>query len=245
MDQFDLENEEKNVLGGIDRLLVNFGMAFIAIMPTYFYLIFKPKAMCYMLRGEEADGREGLKLGPGITFIFTIFVIMGVGYFLRDTTGTPIAADEIAPKRNGLRAAVSEGNFWRTILLSLPMYFGALYFGVLFHISHRVLRQTSNLTLAVGVGLYIVSIFLLFGIVGTGLVRSLIGDVGEDDGAVLFYALPAFFAILVILPWQTFSFSRHAFGNSRGDAAAVALISAIMMFISFACFGFIVSSGRS
>ena len=62
MDKYDLDLEEKNLVGGIDRLLVNFGMAAIAQFPTYFYLIFKPKTMGYMLRGEETTVVKDLNL---------------------------------------------------------------------------------------------------------------------------------------------------------------------------------------
>jgi len=46
-------------------------------------------------------------------------------------------------------------------------------------------------------------------------------------------------SICIILPWQVFSFSRHAFGNSKGEAAVVALICFALIFISFVIFSII------
>jgi len=232
MDKYDLDLEEKNLVGGIDRLLVNFGMAAIALFPTYFYLIFKPKTMGYMLRGEEADGRQGLKLGPGITFIFTILVILSVGYYFRDVPPPPLDPAEITPPNKGLRAAVTEGNFWRAIILSLPIYLSGLVFGVLFHISHRLFGKPCNLTLAVGVGLYVISTALVVLIPLGSFIENLI----DKDSGEIYIVIPLF-AVLVILPWQTFSFSKHAFGNKTGDAAAMALVCNILLILTVSVIG--------
>lgn len=234
MDKF----EEKNVIGGLDRLLMNVGMAFIALIPTYIYLIFKPKALCSLLKDEESDGRQGLKLGPAVTFIFTILVLLAIGYLFRGVGGSEVAADGQEIARKGIRAAVSEGNFWRSIILSLPLYLAALVLGVLFHFSHRIIRKQSDLRQAVGVGFYILSTVFI-SMIPLGRFMEELGPESIQTGVIFAIIL---LSIFIILPWQMFSFSRHAFGNSKGDAAAVALICFVLIFISFVVFGMIGSS---
>ncbi len=229
MDEFDLDVEEKNIVGGLDRLLINIGMAFVAIIPTYFYLIFRPKAMCYMLRGEEADGRQGLKLGPGVTFIFAILILLGVKYIFRDAVNSSVAPANVETVGSAISSAISDGNIWQSIVLSLPLFFAALICGVSFHISHRVLGKISNLTQALGIGFYTLSTFLLI-ILPIGVVSDKFGSESTQTSIAA-----AFFVIsfLLVMPWQIFSFSRHAFGNSRGGAAAVTLVSSILIFSIF------------
>lgn len=239
MDKYDLEIEEKNIIGAIDRLLINFGMAFIAIIPTYSYLIFKPKAMCYMLRGEEADGRQGLKLGPGITFIFTLLMMMGVAYISRDVIGTSTIAEDTESARSGLRSAVSEGNIWRTILLSLPIYFMALYFGVMFHIIHRIFKHKSNLTLSVGIGFYILSTLLVLIVTSFRLLDHI---TVENASGVAIAGIVIIIGFLIIIPWQSYNFSRYAFDNTKGNAAVMACVTGILTLFSFALFGILVSA---
>jgi hypothetical protein len=190
-------------------------MAVIAIIPTYLYLIFKPQSMSYMLLAEEADGRQGLKLGPGITLIFTIFVMIGFGYLFSD-----VSADTLESGRGGLRSAVSEGNVWRSVFLSLPLFFGALIVGVLFHISHRIIRKTSNLTQAVGMGLYMISTTLLF-ILSLGVVFE---QYGTEGFAANNYVYVSLLSYLSVLCWQMFNFSHHAFANSKRAAVLVTMI---------------------
>ena len=53
----------------------------------------------------------------------------------------------------------------------------------------------------------------------------------DEDSGVIFILIPLF-AVLFILPWQTFSFSKHAFGNKTGDAAAMALVCCILLILT-------------
>ena len=64
MDKYDLDLEEKNLVGGIDRLLVNFGMAAIALFQTYFYLIFKPKRWVICCAARKPTVVKDLNLVP-------------------------------------------------------------------------------------------------------------------------------------------------------------------------------------
>lgn len=235
MDKIDLDIEHKNIFGGIDRLLVNAGMIIIAFIPTYFYLIFKPKTMSYMLRGEEPDGRESLRLGPGLTFILTLLFVIAVGHLTREMLAQPPNPERTEVTRKGIRMAVSEGNLWRSVILSFPFYLAALIFGCIIHISHRLCRKNSNLTQSVGIGLYTLSTLLLL-IVPLGISSDYYGS--DSHKAALFTTIPII-TFFIILPWQIFSFSKQAFGNSRSAAILVAVVSLVLVFLILIVFGII------
>ena len=72
MDQFEVDVEEKNLVGGLDRLIINVGVAIMAVIPTFFYSILLPKKLGPLLSGDtEPDGRRGMLLGPGVFFFLT------------------------------------------------------------------------------------------------------------------------------------------------------------------------------
>ena len=229
MDQYDLDVEKKDVIGGLDRLLVNVGMSIIALFPTHYYLIFKPKILCPMLLGEEEDGREGLKLGPGVTFILSILFLLTMGFLFKDVGATNVDPEAVKKGGSGLRAAISEGNIWRSIVLSLPFYFAALVTGVIFFLTHRMFGVAANLAQSISIGLYMVSTFLFL--------IAFIGIPGEslsgENAVLVFIAIYIFIKFLVIMPWQLFSFSRYAFGQNKGTAAAMAFASYILLFVAF------------
>lgn len=230
MKKIDLEAERKDIIGDLDRLLISIGMAIISLFPTYFYLIFRPKLLCSMLLGAEVDGRERLKLGPGITFILTIGVLLIVGYVVKDIAAQNITPESSETARKGIRGSLSEGNIWRSVILSLPFYLSALAVGLIFHLSHMLFKKTSNLSQAVGIGLYVVSTILLL-IAGIGMTSENLG--GSETSLIISGILIVTLAFLV-LPWQFYSFSRHAFGNSRGAALGISIFVFITIWFAFA-----------
>lgn len=228
MDEFDLDVEEKDVIGGLDRLLVNIGMAIIALLPTYFYLIFRPKVLCPLLLGEEVDGRAGLKLGPGVTFILSILFLLTMGYLFKDMAAPDVDPEAVKKGASRLREAISEGNIWRSIVLSLPFYFAALIIGLIFFLTHRLFGKTANLAQSISIGLYMIST-LLFLMTFIGILENTLDG---GDAVYLIMGLYALIMFLGVVPWQLFSFSRHGFGHAKGDAAAMALVSFILLLVT-------------
>jgi len=238
MDQFDLDVEEKDVIGGIDRLMVNFGMAVLAFFPTHFYLIFRPKKLCLMLLGREVDGRAGLKLGPGVTFIFTLLFMLTLAYLFKDVGVSDPDAESIETAKEGnggLRAAISEGNVWRSVLLSLPFYFAALTAGTLFHLTHKLFGIFCNLAQSISAGLYMLSTALLF----IGVFNISTRLLPDSETMNVISAFLFLLMLILVVPWQFHNFSRHAFGHPRGVSAAIALVATIFVIITLSLVAFI------
>lgn len=233
MDPQDIDIEEKNFAGNVDRAVVNLGLVFLAIVPTYFYLVFRPKSMIPLLRGEEPHARHGLKLGPGLTFVFTILLLLAVGYFIRDIAGDASSTADTARASSGIRAAVSEGNLWRSIILSLPLYFAALTVGVIIQLSHVIMRKKAELTHSISAGLYSLSTLLIL-ILPIGIFSERFAAENTRPDIVFGIVIVAIFAIL---PWQVFNFSKQGYGHSTRSAAAIALLTMFLSIIAMTAFG--------
>ena len=237
MDDLEIDPEEKNFIGNLDRAVVNFGLVCFAIFPTLVFLVFRPKALVPLLRGEMPDGRDGLKLGPGITFILAVLLLLIIGMVLRD----PAAAELAAEDRNGaggIRAAIAEGNLWRSIILSLPLYFVALTLGLIVQASHLIIRQKADLRQAFGIGLYGLSTLMTL-IIPLGMASERYGIESGVGGTVIAIF---FIAVGTIVPWQIFSFSRHSFGNPIWAAIGAAIVSLILVFLAFIGLGVFVAT---
>ncbi len=78
----DLELNEKNLVGAIDRLVVNVGLAFLSVVPTLCLLIVMPGRLSKLLVEDEPDGRKGLILAPGIFFIAAVTLALLLRAFL-------------------------------------------------------------------------------------------------------------------------------------------------------------------
>lgn len=237
MDDLELEPEEKNFVGNLDRAVVNFGLVCLAIFPTFLILIFRPKAMVPLLRGEHPDGRDGLKLGPGVTFILSVLLLLAIALVLRNSGVTAPLPDDVEAN-SGLRAALAEGNLWRSILLSLPLYFAALTLGLIIQVAHLIVRQKTELRPTIAIGLYIMSVLLLL-LVPIG-VSSERYEPGSSEA--IFVVAIVLITLSVVLPWLVFSFSKHAFGNRTWGAAIVAVLSLILIMTAIVVFGIIASS---
>lgn len=233
MDPQDIDIEEKNFAGNIDRAVINLGLVCLAILPTYFHLIFRPKSMIPLLRGEEPDARHGLKLGPGLTFVLTILLLLAVGYFFRDVAAEASTTSETPATSSGIRSAVSEGNLWRSVILSLPLYFAALTIGVIVHLSHMIMRKKADLTHSISTGLYGLSTLLIL-IIPIGISSERFA--GENSRPDIVFGV-VIVAIFAVLPWQVFNFSKHDYDVSTRSAAAIALLTLVLAVIAMMGFG--------
>lgn len=237
MDDLDIDTEQKNLVGGIDRAVINIGLVCLLIFPTYLFLIFRPKAFVPLLRGEAKDGRDGLKLGPGVTFVLTVLLLIAIGYLFREATSSDLSPDDTS----GFRQALAEGNIWRAIIRALPLYFCAVGIGLLIQLTHILFRQKTDLRQAIGIGLYALSVLLIM-VIPVGLSSN--SFEAEDPAATTTMGIFAI-GIAAIIPWQIYSFSKHGFGNKTWAAAGVAIASFILFLVAISAVGFAASSLRN
>ncbi len=127
-----IDLEKPNILGGLDKLATHFGMAFIAVFPTYFTCIIRPWRLWPLIDKEEPDGRKGVLLSPGPFFFFALLVSFIIAAILAtpetlDYNGAYIGPDLAVAVQN----AASEGNIWKLIGTIMPIYGAAVMLGLL------------------------------------------------------------------------------------------------------------------
>ena len=127
-----IDLEKPNILGGLDKLATHFGMAFIAVFPTYFTCIIRPWRLWPLIDKEEPDGRKGVLLSPGPFFFFALLVSFIIAAILAtpetlDYNGAYIGPDLAVAVQN----AASEGNIWQLIGTIMPIYVAAIMLGLI------------------------------------------------------------------------------------------------------------------
>jgi len=93
-----LDLEKPNVIGGLDRLVTNFAMSAIAVVPTFFVCIAKPWRLSPLLDKDDPDGRTGMLLAPGAFFPLALMVSFIIAALLAtpetiNTNGSYIGPD--------------------------------------------------------------------------------------------------------------------------------------------------------
>ena len=63
---------EKNIIGAIDRLATNIALAGLAIIPSCLIVIFMPWRLTPIITDDQAEGRTGSLLAPGVFFPLTM-----------------------------------------------------------------------------------------------------------------------------------------------------------------------------
>jgi len=224
-----MQSEQKDFIVGLDKSLLTVGMAIVAFFPTIYLLIFRPKIMVSMLSAEA--GREGVRLGAGITFILALLLYLVVGYTFKEVGASAVTQPENGYK--GLGSAVGAGNIWQSIVLAFPVFLAALFVGVVFNLIHKLFKNEVDLTSSVRIGFYILATLMT--------VIGLIGIPLESFGVETF-AFILFPMLISIHTWQFYSFTRHSFGSSKGTAIVVGMLSVFMILIILVLIGIIAAT---
>jgi len=127
-----IDLERPNILGGLDKLTTHFGIAIIAVFPTFFTCITRPWLLWPLIDKEEPDGRKGILLSPGAFFFFALLVSFIIAAMLAtpetlDYNGSYIGPDLAV----AVQKAASDGNVWKLIGTIMPIYGSAIVLGLL------------------------------------------------------------------------------------------------------------------
>jgi len=241
VDQFEVDIEEKNLIGGLDRVVIIAGVAIMALIPTLFYLIFSPKKLGPLLSGDvEPDGRRGMLLGPGAFFFFTIILTMLVLNFttpsvsaesitaqtdLSDSAAYQAGSSlgrKVANIQSGIYDNIVDGNIWSAIIFAIPIYLFAVYLGILGRLIFKPVSDKWTHKDAMGAGLYVWSTWILIFIGGADIV-SLTSHI-EDIMLQGFIILGLICFSVLVIPWQYFWFVTYKTQADEGKIIPRAML---------------------
>lgn len=222
MDQFEVDLEENDHIGGIDRLLIGFGIASMALLPTLFYSIFKPAKLAPFLDGvTKPSDRRGGVIGPGIYFVMSIvfFVVIFIwtgSVNTEKSTPANISENNVgyeAGKEIGqgmkaltdsLRDNLADGNIWSAIAISFPIYLFAVYLGFMGALIFWAVSPKWTAKESIGAGLYVFGGWICVLALATGIASltpsAMLGGVAISS---------LVFLQTILVGWQYYALVKH------------------------------------
>ncbi|MEM7005858.1 MAG: hypothetical protein AAF498_08245 [Pseudomonadota bacterium] len=128
----DIDLEKSNAIGGLDRLVTNFALSVIAVLPTFGAALFTPWHLAPLLERDDPDGRDGLLLSPGAFLPLSLLVALIVASMLIPSDALEFDRSFIGPGLAvSVSAAISDGDIWKTVSLIMPIYAVTILLGLL------------------------------------------------------------------------------------------------------------------
>lgn len=128
----DIDLEKPNAIGGLDRLVTNFALSVVAVVPTLGAALFQPWRLVPLLDSDEPDGRDGLLLSPGAFLPLSLLVVLILSSVFTTTEAIEFDRSFIGPGlASSVSDAASEGDIWKTVSLIMPIYAVTILLGVL------------------------------------------------------------------------------------------------------------------
>ena len=169
-------NTDKDFIGSIDRSIIGFGLAAIALIPTLFLTIFKPAKLWSLIQADHPKGRAGYILSPGIFFLLTISVH---SLLLSRIIGDGSEAQMSKSVDNAVQGA----NVGKILLSLSPAFLGTLIVTILIWLVTRLTLRDWTIQHSIRTALYIVPVQLWLSLPIERL-TSILGEVGSIERAV-------------------------------------------------------------
>lgn len=237
MSGLDVDMEEKNAVGGIDRLVTNVALAAVAVFPTLMTAVATPWKLVPQLGSDEPDGKRGILLSPGAFLALgtTVVLLCAAAIATSETVASNTGA--IGP---GLALAVanaaSEGNVPKTISLIAPIYILAISIGVLAQLLRRCVGAWWTLRISMRAAFYQIGVTVCWIILSSAAIDAIRVSTGSNEIGSLLYSLNSL-PIFGLSAWMYFWFFRR--GGEMQYWRALTL-SAAMLVITL---GFVASAG--
>ena len=193
-----IHTTDKDFIGSIDRSIIGFGLAIIALIPTLFLALFRPAKLWPLIQTDHPKGRANYILSPGIFFLFTVSVhSLILSRFIGD--GSQIQMSK------SIDSAVQGANIGEILLSLSPVFIGSLFVAMLIWLVTRLTLRDWTIQLSIKTALYIVPMQLWLSMPIEGL-TSILGDMDSIIrvmGIVILYAAYMFI-------WFTMIFRQFA-----------------------------------
>ena len=222
----NVDLEKPNAIGGLDRLVTNFALSAIAVIPTFWACIVTPWRLRALVDRDYPDGRIGMLLAPGAYFPLSIMLAL----ILAGLLATPeTLSDNGAFIGPGLalsvQSAASEGNIWKIIATVMPLYGVAIMFGLLGMVLKPWTHQDWTLRISLRSAFYVTGTLISWLILVTAFIDLVWLLTGKDEIKSLLY--PIF--LIPTLGWMLWIYfwvfrNNGAVSWSRSAALSVGML---------------------
>ena len=205
----DIDLEKPNLLGGLDKIATHFGIAILAVFPTFFTCLIRPARLRPLIDRIEPDGRKGLLLSPGAFFFIALFVAFIIGALMSTPETIEYNGAYIGPDLAvQVQAAAAEGNIWKLIGTILPLYVGAVVLGLLGTLLKPFADPDWSLQASIRAAFYVMGVLISWAVLVTAVVDRLQVKAGSDKDMSFLYVF-ALVALITAFLWMYIGFFRH------------------------------------
>lgn len=225
-----MDLEDKNAIGGLDRLVTNVALAVIAVFPTLGAALVMPWKLTPLLSSDEPDGRKSMLLSPGAFLPLSLTVILLFAAAI--TTSETVASNggAIGPRLAvDVAQAAGEGDLWRTVSLIAPIYILAIVIALLSQLLRRWIGSWWTLRTALRGAFYQVAVTVCWIIVSSAMIDAYRVATNNQEIGRLLYDLNSI-PIFGLSLWLFFWFFQHEDRASKLKAAMLAFAMFVLTF---------------
>lgn len=174
---------DKDFIGSIDRSIIGFGLAAIALIPTLLLALVRPAKLWPLIKSDHPKGRAGYILSPGIFFLLTVSVHSLI-------LSRIIGDGSSAQMSKSVDDAVQGANLGQILLSLSPAFLGALFVTILIWLVTRPTLRDWTLQHSMRTALYIIpaQLWLTMPIERITSILGELGSMGRIAGIVILYA---------------------------------------------------------
>ncbi|MCR9269869.1 MAG: hypothetical protein NXH72_07790 [Hyphomonadaceae bacterium] len=230
----DVDFEQKNAVGGLDRLVTNVALAAIAVFPTLAIALIKPWKLVPLIQGDEPDGHKNMILSPGAFLPLGLTVVLLLAAAV--TTSETVASNggAIGPALAvSVATAAGEGDIWKTISLIAPIYAIAIVIALSSQILRPLIGDWWTMRIAVRAAFYQVGVTICWILLSSAAIDAYRVNSGNQEMGFLLYSLNSI-PIFGISLWLYFWFFFRK-GETRWWLAlglAIVLVALIIGLVS-------------
>ena len=225
-----MEIDERNFIGGLDRLTLGVAGGILSVFPTIFELIVRPWRLVPLLEEPEPDGHKGALLSPGVFFVASITVFMLIASWLIPPEAAKYNNSLIGPSlAMDIASAMNEGDIGQVAARIAPIYGLAIGAGVAVMLVARLLLKGWNSYMSLGASFYQMATSISWIIATTALIELAGATIAREAASYLylFNSVPIF----LIPVWQYFAFFRASGDASRGRSLLGAILVILLILI--------------
>lgn len=235
----NIDLEERNPLGGLDRLATGIGLAMIAVFPTLGAAIFTPWKLAPLVIADDPDGRQGMILSPGAYFVLSLVVVLVFVGSLVTPEIVQRNSGTIGPKLAlDVASAAAEGDIWKTLSRIAPVFIVAVMFGVLGRMLTRFAGSWWNIRVSLRTSFYAVATAICWIILSSLLIDWIGLILGDREYRQDLYDMNAF-PILFLPMWVYFWCFKTGGTMSAVRAMTLTVAMGVLIIGSIISLGFI------
>lgn len=222
--------EKPNIIGGLDKLVTNFAIAAIAVLPTFWACIAKPWRLRPLLDRDEPDGRMGMLLAPGAFFPLALMVSFLIAALLATPETLSNNNSFIGPGLAvSVQSAAANGDIWKIIATITPIYGVAVLIGLLGAFLKPWAQQDWTLRVSLRAAFYLVAVLISWMILSSAVIELIRVSTGSYESVS--FLMPIFISLAIgFVIWMYFYFFRNSGSVSwiRSGALSLAMLGLIV-----------------